>query len=335
MIQRLRVLKHYFSILVEDGVLDPETNLTKTEWDILEEIEEVLEPFMLVQRVLEGQKYVTLSFVAYVTNTIRKNVHEMILKSRSDEVKELCREMLEHSLNGMSTYWGSGEKDTCFDENNSLGRGMRQKGIPHNTLLAQVLDPRSKSLRGIGSTDKNKIWDEIRMRLRKLYEAKFPVMRDVNEVNDEEIAVPVKSAISELFRRIGEDSDDECADEREKLGNNVEDIINVEIDYYKGLKNMDLTEERKNDDKQETFLNPLIWWKIHSKMLPLLSTLASRILCIPATSAPSERVFSSAGLTIAKCRASLQPQHASELIFLHDSWPFAEKCENNRIKSKF
>ena len=56
MIQRLRVLKHYFGILVDDGALDHEINLTKTEWDILEEIEEVLEPFTLVQRVLEGKK---------------------------------------------------------------------------------------------------------------------------------------------------------------------------------------------------------------------------------------------------------------------------------------
>ena len=41
----------------------------------------------------------------------------------------------------------------------------------------------------------------------------------------------------------------------------------------------------------------------------------------------SANVISSAGLTISKCRASLQPQHASELIFLHDSWEFAEECD--------
>ena len=60
---------------------------------------------------------------------------------------------------------------------------------------------------------------------------------------------------------------------------------------------------------------------------PVLSILARRILCIPATSAPSERVFSVAGLTISKCRTSILPQHASDLIFLHDSWQLAEECE--------
>ena len=154
---------------------------------------------MLVQRVLEGQKYVTLSFVAYVINTTRKNVEETIIKSRSDEVKELCREILEYPVNIMITYWGSGEKNTCFDENSSTGRANRQKGLPHNTLLAQALDPGSKDLRGIGSTEKDKIWEEIRMRMRKIYEEKVPAIRDTNEANDEEIAVPVKSSISELF----------------------------------------------------------------------------------------------------------------------------------------
>jgi hypothetical protein len=48
--------------------------------------------------------------------------------------------------------------------------------------------------------------------------------------------------------------------------------------------------------------------------------LASQILSIPATSASSEQVFSTAGLTI-KDRARLAPQTAKELIFLHDVVP--------------
>ena len=79
------------------------------------------------------------------------------------------------------------------------------------------------------------------------------------------------------------------------------------------------------DDQPPPFSNPLVWWKAHAKELPLLSELAKRFLCIPATSAPSERVFSIAGLTIAKTRAAFLPEHANDLIFLHDSWDFAEK----------
>jgi hypothetical protein len=62
----------------------------------------------------------------------------------------------------------------------------------------------------------------------------------------------------------------------------------------------------------------------------MISKLALRVLCIPATSAPSERVFSVAGLTIAKDRARLAPQTANELIFLHDAIPALKRFEESR-----
>jgi zinc finger BED domain-containing protein 1 (E3 SUMO-protein ligase ZBED1) len=56
-----------------------------------------------------------------------------------------------------------------------------------------------------------------------------------------------------------------------------------------------------------------------------------QILQIPATSASSERVFSTAGLTIANDRARLLPQSASMLIFLRGAWPIAEKFAKTKI----
>ena len=39
----------------------------------------------------------------------------------------------------------------------------------------------------------------------------------------------------------------------------------------------------------------LLWWKQHDNVLPLLSKIAKRVLTIPASSAKSERVFSTGG----------------------------------------
>ncbi len=74
----------------------------------------------------------------------------------------------------------------------------------------------------------------------------------------------------------------------------------------------------KNDG---CFNCPFSWWKVNQFKFPLLAHLAHQLLCIPATSAPSERVFSNAGLTIAKDHARLTPQTANELVFLHDAVP--------------
>jgi hypothetical protein len=49
-----------------------------------------------------------------------------------------------------------------------------------------------------------------------------------------------------------------------------------------------------------TYSNPLAWWRAHETMYPNLAKLARQILAIPATSAPSVRLFSTAGLTISK-----------------------------------
>ena len=48
--------------------------------------------------------------------------------------------------------------------------------------------------------------------------------------------------------------------------------------------------------KEETTEDcPLLWWKKNAFRYPLLSKMAQRYLCIPATSVPSERVFSAVG----------------------------------------
>ena len=62
--------------------------------------------------------------------------------------------------------------------------------------------------------------------------------------------------------------------------------------------------------------NPLQWWKSHEQRFLRLAKPAKSLLCIPSTSVPSERVFSTAGdIVNAQCSA-LKPNHVDALIFL-------------------
>jgi hypothetical protein len=76
-----------------------------------------------------------------------------------------------------------------------------------------------------------------------------------------------------------------------------------------------------NKDGKKELSNPLHWWRYNSSRFPRLAALARKLLAIQATSAPSERLFSAAGLTIAKDRSRLTQDNAAMLIFLHDNLP--------------
>ena len=60
----------------------------------------------------------------------------------------------------------------------------------------------------------------------------------------------------------------------------------------------------------------LEWWKAHQAEFPLLADLAKTYLCIPGTSVPSERVFSTAGDIVRSERSLLTSEHVDQLIFL-------------------
>jgi hypothetical protein len=127
------------------------------------------------------------------------------------------------------------------------------------------------------------------------------------------------------------DADDELQELNDALGPNdatraeeeqvwgletVRDTIQREMQLYKEARGMML-----RDPNTKNFSNPLDWWRVNKQTYPHLSKLALKYLSIPATSAPSERVFSTAGLTIAKDRARLDATRANEIVFLHDSIP--------------
>ncbi|KAK0137901.1 Zinc finger BED domain-containing protein 1 [Merluccius polli] len=67
-----------------------------------------------------------------------------------------------------------------------------------------------------------------------------------------------------------------------------------------------------------TEADPLEWWKMSQNFYPRLSNLARKYLCIPATSASSERVFSTGGNVVTCLRSSLKPDQ-EQLDTLRDA----------------
>ena len=59
-----------------------------------------------------------------------------------------------------------------------------------------------------------------------------------------------------------------------------------------------------------------LWWKEREMLYPLVAKLAKKYLAIPASTAPSERVFSVAKNILQKKRWNLLPSRLSKHIFL-------------------
>ena len=166
-------------------------------------------------------------------------------------------------------------------------------------LVASALDPRTKSLPFLGSIDTELIYSFIKQQIIEFhpvldYEAPIvhvaPVAVEVIDRDDDDI--------NDIFRIlvappaiIGDipEEDIVTADQLLVVRNHT---IDAEIARFRA----ELAMKKILADGKETFVDPLDWWKRRSVEFPYIAKLARKVVCIPATSAPSERVFSAANL---------------------------------------
>lgn len=161
----------------------------------------------------------------------------------------------------------------------------RHKGLRAVHLVAEAIDPRTKHMiQGYGPLDQYKIWKEVRDRailVAHELELELPVVQVQTEATATHMHI-----YDPLLDRLDEEADEPF------IPTPVEQIVDAEISVYKLLRRL------SRIDNDGHFTNPLLWWKQHEKSLPILATLARYTLCIPATSAPSERfLFALHGLS--------------------------------------
>lgn len=69
-------------------------------------------------------------------------------------------------------------------------------------------------------------------------------------------------------------------------------------------------------ERSDILNQSLAWWKAHQNDYPNIAHLAKKYLAIPATSAPSERVFSTASHIARRRRATMDATTLEKLVFL-------------------
>lgn len=191
---------------------------------------------------------------------------------------------------------------------NALLQALEDKfdqGLEATLRKASALDPRFRSLKFVDAAEHDDLKRSI------LQEAS----RQLTEGDDDcSIETPAKKKPDcSKLAALMEDEDDgsTCASS----------AVEEDVQLYFSSKALPIDTD------------PLAWWSAHASEFPYLAVLARRYLCVPATSVPSERVFSCAGVIVNKLRASLSPSNVDCLIFLQKNELKSTRSVSNKSMS--
>lgn len=131
---------------------------------------------------------------------------------------------------------------------------------------------------------------------------------------DEEIetqsAPPRKRTTFDIFSLFG-DAHENGAAQTEDI--DISTAITVELNKY-------ISEPVTTPCNQESGeFDVLKWWKSNESKFPMLGKLCRFFHAIPATSSPSERLFSVAGSTVTEKRTRISPELLNSVLFLNSN----------------
>jgi len=137
--------------------------------------------------------------------------------------------------------------------------------------------------------------------------------------------LPISPPPPELKARIQDEDEDDFFGGVEKMSQEIRSQSEIQHSGLLGLGGpmtplkIELDTFFKMPALPKAKMDVLAWRKIQEPVLPLLADIARKYFCVPASSAPSEKLFSASGNVCTKLRSSLDPTNLELLVYLHDN----------------
>ncbi|XP_028836319.1 zinc finger BED domain-containing protein 1-like [Denticeps clupeoides] len=276
------------SVLLEDSN-NHHLLLNASEWNVVEGFTELLQSFKQVADMITACRYPTISMVKPVLHMLLSTT----LKPKDGDIKEIsmAKETIAQALT--ASYQQTAEIDMFLK-------------------VAMFLDPRYKKLPFLSPFERTQVEAKV------LEEAKLVLEKRKEEccVSDESsqfveeppskkqalISPPPSTSnagnpLAVIFCQSGADENQE-----ELHAQVVEELSNFKSQKVLGL----------NED-------PLRWWSDRIALFPTLPKVLQKYWCVPATSVPCHRLFTSSGNVLCGKRNRLAPAHVDQQVFLYEN----------------
>ena len=254
--------------------------LNREEWRQLAAVVDILKPVKISTKILEAELEPTINRVTECLYELDEGLKEKINSDETPRNAKAYAKNLKKNLRNRFPAFGLHER--LFGYGNFLDPHLKGIHLEHESLMDPVTESVEKMI------SKYDVEDE---QLNEDNNNSEEILDEQPMTATQKLMLKKRNPVSNVFDLV----EDETAGEK---------AAREEIDVYKKLPSCD-----RSDDV-------LSWWDRHSNLLPRLCILAKEILCIPAASAASERLFSIGGLFDTPKRGNMDTETLELLTLL-------------------